>query len=143
MCQELDLSDTFMLRLPIYVCTSMKYNTKQTTSKQVSRFSIFSEGQTIPYALLYLALPLLAEDLVETWLVSFLEALDTLDTYAESFGHHTSAEATKKTVLLNQLFVVLIQHHETKKWDRQAKIIEIRQDGRSYLLETANGNHLL
>ena len=41
---------------------------------------------------------------------------------------------------------VWIQHHETKetkKWDRQAKIIEIRQDGRSYLLETANGTHLL
>ena len=38
---------------------------------------------------------------------------------------------------------VWIQHHETKKWDRQAKIIEVRQDGRSYLLETANGTHLL
>ena len=36
-----------------------------------------------------------------------------------------------------------IRHHETKKWDRQAKIIEVRQDGRSYLLETANGTHLL
>ena len=32
---------------------------------------------------------------------------------------------------------VWIQHHETKKWDRHPKIIEIRQDGRSYLLETA------
>ena len=38
---------------------------------------------------------------------------------------------------------VWIQHHETKKWDRQTKIIEIRQDGRSYLLETANCTHLL
>ena len=38
---------------------------------------------------------------------------------------------------------VWIQHHETEKWNRQAKIIEIRQDGRSYLLETANGTHLL
>ena len=38
---------------------------------------------------------------------------------------------------------VWIQHHKTKKWERQARIIEIRQDGRLYLLETANGTHLL
>ena len=38
---------------------------------------------------------------------------------------------------------VWIEHHETKKWDRQAIIIEIRQDGRSSLLETAIGTQLL
>ena len=38
---------------------------------------------------------------------------------------------------------VWTHHHETKKWDRQAKIIEIRQDGQLYLQETAYGKHLL
>ena len=30
---------------------------------------------------------------------------------------------------------MLIQHHETKQWNRPATITEIRQNGRSYLVE--------
>ena len=36
---------------------------------------------------------------------------------------------------------VMIQYHKINKWDRQAKIIEIRQD--AYLLKTANDTQLL
>ena len=38
---------------------------------------------------------------------------------------------------------VWIQHHETKKWDRPAIMIEIRQEDWSYFFETANCTHLL
>ena len=38
---------------------------------------------------------------------------------------------------------VQIHNHKIKKWDWQATILEIRQDGWSSLLETANNTHLL
>ena len=63
------------------------------------------------------------------------------NTHAQSIANrNTHAQEMASLPLGAQVW---IQHHETKKWDRQAKIIEIRQEGRSYLLETATGTHLL
>ena len=61
-------------------------------------------------------------------------------THAQSIANrNTHAKEMPSLPLVAQVW---IQHNETKKWDRQAKI-EIRKDGWSYLLETANGTHLL